>query len=140
MNLDSAVVLDAPRPTSFRGQTSVQRYDGTRLTKRRPLGQTLFVDTEGRNARESSLSLTWIADGSVATVRAGLATVAPFLADAEIRPNDRVVTDNAEFFQGSAVIGGAYVVKFAWSDVAAHRNPRFSLTEIRAESVLRLRG
>jgi aminoglycoside phosphotransferase (APT) family kinase protein len=47
--------------------------------------------------------------------------VAPSLADAEIRLNDRVVTDNAEFFQGSAVVGGAYVVKFAWSEAPARR-------------------
>ncbi len=57
----------------------------------------------------------------MASLRAALTAVAPSLADAEMRLNDRVVTDNAEFFQGSAVVGGAYVVKFAWSEAPARR-------------------
>jgi aminoglycoside phosphotransferase (APT) family kinase protein len=35
--------------------------------------------------------------------------------------NNRVVTSNPRYFQGSAVIDGAYVVKFAWSEPAARR-------------------
>ncbi len=78
------------------------------------------MDTEGPgSALEHPLS--WLADGSVASLRATLVAVVPFLAEAEIRLNDRVVTDNAEFFQGSAVVGGAYLVKFAWSEAPARR-------------------
>jgi hypothetical protein len=74
------------------------------------------VDTDGPGSSlESDQPLTWLADGSVAPLRAALEAVAPSLADAEIRLNDRVITDNAEFFQASAVVGGAYLVKFAWS-------------------------
>jgi aminoglycoside phosphotransferase (APT) family kinase protein len=80
------------------------------------------VDTTGTgDPSKSDHPLSWLADGSVASLRAALATVAPTLADTEIRLNDRVVTDNAEFFQGSAVVGGAYLVKFAWSEAPARR-------------------
>src|SRR5579863_10124776 len=65
--------------------------------------------------------MSWLADGSVASLRAALSAVAPFLADAEIAQNDRVVTDNAESFQGTAVVGGDYLVKFAWSEARARR-------------------
>jgi aminoglycoside phosphotransferase (APT) family kinase protein len=41
--------------------------------------------------------------------------------DREILLNDRVVTDDPEFFQGSAVVGGEYVVKFAWAEAPARR-------------------
>lgn len=66
-------------------------------------------------------SLTWLAGGSEAAVRSGLAAIAPFLADRAIEFNDRVVTDDPEFFQGSAVVGGEYVVKFAWAEAPARR-------------------
>ena len=35
--------------------------------------------------------------------------------------NHRVITSDVRFFQGSAVVDGAYVVKFAWSESPARR-------------------
>src|SRR2546430_8180261 len=50
-----------------------------------------------------------------------LAKVAPELAGRPIAVNERVVTSDPRFFQGSAVIDSAFVVKFAWSEPAARR-------------------
>lgn len=65
--------------------------------------------------------MSWIAGRSEAAVRGGLAAIAPSLVDREIQLNDRVITDDPEFFQGSAVVGGDYVVKFAWAESPARR-------------------
>jgi aminoglycoside phosphotransferase (APT) family kinase protein len=35
--------------------------------------------------------------------------------------NDRVVTNDPRYFQGSAILDGSYVIKFAWSELPARR-------------------
>src|SRR6202035_2889718 len=65
--------------------------------------------------------LTWIAMRSPEAVQNGLAIFAPALAGLDVRLVDRVVTDDPEYFQGSAVLGERYVVKFAWAEAPARR-------------------
>jgi aminoglycoside phosphotransferase (APT) family kinase protein len=43
------------------------------------------------------------------------------MADRPVVVNYRVVTSNPRYFQGSATVDGAYIVKFAWSEPAARR-------------------
>jgi aminoglycoside phosphotransferase (APT) family kinase protein len=54
-------------------------------------------------------------------LREAISEVIPELAERSLVLNDRVVTSNPRYFQGSAVLDGAYVVKFAWSEPAARR-------------------
>lgn len=54
-------------------------------------------------------------------LREALNVVVPDLAGRSLVLNHRVVTSNPRYFQGSAVLDGAYVVKFAWSEPAARR-------------------
>jgi aminoglycoside phosphotransferase (APT) family kinase protein len=99
----------------------VRRHEPFRLGRRRLREcQNPGVTSDAQTAAAAS-SLTWIDGRSAAAVRNGLAAVAPFLAESEVLLNDRVVTDDPEFFQGSAVVGGAYVVKFAWAEAPARR-------------------
>ena len=65
--------------------------------------------------------LTWIAERSPEAVHSGLAIFAPSLAGLDVLLSDRVVTDDPEYFQGSAVLGEKYVVKFAWAEAPARR-------------------
>ena len=65
--------------------------------------------------------LSWLPQGSVPALRDALAKVAPELAGRPIAVNERVVTSDPRFFQGSAVVDSAFVVKFAWSEPAARR-------------------
>jgi aminoglycoside phosphotransferase (APT) family kinase protein len=64
---------------------------------------------------------TWILDRSLPSIRSGLAQVAPSLADRKIVLHERPLTSDPRYFQSSAVIDGAFVVKFAWSEVPAQR-------------------
>jgi len=64
---------------------------------------------------------SWLADGTLASLRRAVVQVAPELADRTLMINERVVTSDPRFFQGSAVLDGAFVVKFAWSQSAAQR-------------------
>lgn len=66
-------------------------------------------------------ALGWLADRSPARVRAAVARAAPHLAGLRIVDNQRLVTSDPRFFQGSAVLGDAFVVKYAWSEPAARR-------------------
>jgi aminoglycoside phosphotransferase (APT) family kinase protein len=68
-----------------------------------------------------SHQLTWLPDGTLAALRLAIAQVAPELADRRLLINERVVTTDPRFFQGSAVLDGAFVVKFAWSESPARR-------------------
>jgi aminoglycoside phosphotransferase (APT) family kinase protein len=63
----------------------------------------------------------WLATRSVGELRGAISEAIPELAGRSLVLNDRVVTSNPRYFQGSAVLGGAYVVKFAWSEPAARR-------------------
>jgi aminoglycoside phosphotransferase (APT) family kinase protein len=45
----------------------------------------------------------------------------PELADLSLVLNHRVVTSDPRFFQGSAILDGAYLVKYAWSEPPARR-------------------
>ena len=79
------------------------------------------------NVVASSRSVTvndpigWLATGSVEELRQSVAEVMPELAGRRLVLNDRPVTSNPRYFQGSAVIDGTFVVKFAWSEAAARR-------------------
>jgi aminoglycoside phosphotransferase (APT) family kinase protein len=64
--------------------------------------------------------LSWLADGSEASVRAALREVAPTLAQETLVRRDRPITTNPAHWHGSAVID-SHVVKFAWSEAPARR-------------------
>lgn len=63
----------------------------------------------------------WLAAQSADELRQAIAKVEPELAGRPLVLNERVVTSDPRYFQGSAVLDGAYVVKFAWSELAARR-------------------
>lgn len=63
----------------------------------------------------------WLSTRSVEDLREAISEAIPTLAGRSLVLNDRVVTSNPRYFQGSAVLDGAYVVKFAWSEPAARR-------------------
>lgn len=63
----------------------------------------------------------WLATGPVEELGQAVAEVMPELAGRRLVLNDRVMTSNPRYFQGSAVIDGTFVVKFAWSEAAARR-------------------
>lgn len=66
-------------------------------------------------------SLSWLAGPSVEELRRAVTQVVPDMADRPLALNDRIVTSNPRYFQGSAVLDADYVVKFAWSEPAARR-------------------
>jgi aminoglycoside phosphotransferase (APT) family kinase protein len=68
-----------------------------------------------------SAPVGWLADRSPARLRTAVARVAPGLSQLRIVDNGRLVTGDPRFFQGSAVLGDAFVVKYAWSEPAARR-------------------
>lgn len=68
----------------------------------------------------TSRRLGWLEDGSLRSIRSALRQAAPDLADGSIVVRNRPVTTRA-FFQGTAVVDEAYVVKFAWSEIPAVR-------------------
>lgn len=70
---------------------------------------------------ECEPELGWLATGSLEELAQALREAVPELAGRPLVLNDRVVTSNPRYFQGSAVLDGAYVVKFAWSEPAARR-------------------
>src|SRR5580704_11746421 len=63
----------------------------------------------------------WLATGSAEELRLAVAEVLPESAGRPLVVNDRIVTSNPRYFQGTAVLDGAYVVKYAWSEPAARR-------------------
>ena len=68
--------------------------------------------------------LTWMAEPSVAGLRAGLRRAAPELARESIALHPGPKRDDPTWHSGSAVIGGDFIAKFAWSQVAAARTHR----------------
>jgi aminoglycoside phosphotransferase (APT) family kinase protein len=67
------------------------------------------------------VEVTWLAEPTVAALRAGLREVAPDLAEGAIVPRGLEPSDDPQWCAASAVIDGRYVVKFAWSRPAALR-------------------
>jgi aminoglycoside phosphotransferase (APT) family kinase protein len=65
--------------------------------------------------------VSWLATPSLDELRLAVDQVMPDLADRPLVLNNRIVTTNPRYFQGSAVLGSGYVVKFAWSESAARR-------------------
>jgi aminoglycoside phosphotransferase (APT) family kinase protein len=63
----------------------------------------------------------WLADCSPATLAEALRAVAPELGGSPIVPADLGGTDDPLWNASSAVVGGGFVVKFAWSRPAALR-------------------
>jgi aminoglycoside phosphotransferase (APT) family kinase protein len=74
---------------------------------------------QGRAARNQ---IGWLTGPpSVDDLREVLGSLLPGEARGPVVLNHRVVTSDHRFFQGSAVVGGAYVVKFCWSEPPARR-------------------
>jgi len=65
--------------------------------------------------------VTCLAEPSEQALRSALRQVAPALAGAGIDLSIRSQSALLPHRRGSAVLDGAYVVKFAWSEVAAGR-------------------
>ncbi len=63
----------------------------------------------------------WFASSSVEELRSAVGRLMPDLAERPLVLNDRVVTSDPRFFQGTAIVDGAYIVKFAWSEPPARR-------------------
>jgi aminoglycoside phosphotransferase (APT) family kinase protein len=66
-------------------------------------------------------SVRWLTTLSLDELDHAIRDSAPDLADRPLVLNERVVTSNPRYFQGSAVIDGVYIVKFAWSEPPARR-------------------
>lgn len=66
-------------------------------------------------------SLGWLTSPSVEELRWALEQLMPDLAGRSLVLNERVVTRDPRFFQGSAILDEAYIVKFAWSEPPARR-------------------
>lgn len=68
--------------------------------------------------------MTWMAEPCEAELRAALRRVVPELARESIALHAEAKRLDPIWHSGSAVIGGAFVAKFAWSQVAAGRTHR----------------
>jgi aminoglycoside phosphotransferase (APT) family kinase protein len=66
-------------------------------------------------------SVGWLADGTEASLRGGLAIAAPELADLPMTINPRHAAADPLWWSSSAVLDGRFVVKFAWSELRATR-------------------
>ena len=66
-------------------------------------------------------SLGWLTSPALDELRSAVDLLMPKLAGRALVLNDRVVTSDPRFFQGSAILDEAYVVKFAWSEPPARR-------------------
>lgn len=67
------------------------------------------------------MTLGWVADGSVDSIRRALSMVAPDLADDAIALREGLGESDPQWWSSSALVGGEAVVKFAWSRPAAER-------------------
>jgi aminoglycoside phosphotransferase (APT) family kinase protein len=65
--------------------------------------------------------MRWLDGYGVDEVRAAIREVAPELAGCRIEPRNVPVQDDPEWASASAVLDGAYVVKYAWGEPAARR-------------------
>jgi len=89
--------------------------------------------------------MRWLADPSERSVRQALAAAAPALARARIEIATDLDTSNPEWASSTAVVDGAFVVKFAWSEQAAtrvHREARLleAIPQVADVPVPRLAG
>lgn len=64
---------------------------------------------------------SWLPEGSEPSVRRALAAVAPRLVGADVELATDVNTSNPEWASSTAIVGGSFVLKFAWSEQAATR-------------------
>lgn len=67
------------------------------------------------------MNLTWLEEPTVDALRDALRRVVPELADATIVPRGLEPSDDPQYCKASAVVGGRFVVKFAWARAAASR-------------------
>jgi aminoglycoside phosphotransferase (APT) family kinase protein len=67
------------------------------------------------------MELTWLDEPTVDALRAALRTVAPDLAESTIVPRGLEPNDDPRWCAATAVIGGQFVVKFAWAEPPAVR-------------------
>ncbi len=65
--------------------------------------------------------MRWLAEGSAAAVAGALREAAPELAALPVLMPERVGQTNPRWWASTAVIGGRFVAKFAWSQIAAQR-------------------
>ena len=66
----------------------------------------------------------WLADPSEASIRRAVAAAVPGLANATVAVPTDLETSNPEWCESTAIVGGSFVVKFAWSEAAATRVDR----------------
>lgn len=66
-------------------------------------------------------SIGWLDSPAPEQLRSAIGHLMPELRHRSLVLHDRVVTSDPRFFQGSAILDGAYVVKFAWSEPPARR-------------------
>jgi aminoglycoside phosphotransferase (APT) family kinase protein len=66
-------------------------------------------------------SLGWLTSPSQEELRWVIGQLMPERARRSLVLNDRIVTSDPRFFQGSAILDGAFIVKFAWSEPPARR-------------------
>ena len=65
--------------------------------------------------------MRWLAEGSAAAVAGALREAAPELGGLPVVMAERVGQTDPRWWAGSAIIGGRFVAKFAWSQIAARR-------------------
>jgi hypothetical protein len=67
------------------------------------------------------VGLRWLEDASERSIRRAVAAVAPEWSSLHITAVTRITTSNEEWCTGTAIVGGLFLVKFAWSRPAAVR-------------------
>lgn len=83
--------------------------------------------------------LTWLGEPTVEALRGALRVVAPELADAAIVPRGLAPSEDPQWCAATAVVGGRFVVKFAWAEPPARRiSHQARLLELLREAVPRL--
>ena len=65
--------------------------------------------------------MRWLPDPSEMSVRQALTAAAPRLAGASIEVAADVATSNPEWSSSTAIVGGSYILKFAWAEPGAKR-------------------
>jgi aminoglycoside phosphotransferase (APT) family kinase protein len=66
-------------------------------------------------------SIAWLNSPSQEELGRAIGQVMPKLPQRSLLLKDRVVTNDPRYFQGSAILDGSYVIKFAWSEIPARR-------------------
>jgi aminoglycoside phosphotransferase (APT) family kinase protein len=65
--------------------------------------------------------MRWLTDPSEASVRQAIAATLPELANAAVELSPELETSNPEWCASTAIVGGSFLLKFAWSEAAAKR-------------------